>query len=97
MPVTMCESGKMVKVLRIMGTDEARQHLAEMGFHAGSVIVVISNNGGNLILSVKGVRVALDIGPLSVLTEPYGDMREEETEEIFDPARPTPVPDYNGG
>ena len=61
MPVTMCESGKMVKVLRIMGTDEARQPLAEMGFHAGSVIVVISNNGGNLILSVKGVRVALDI------------------------------------
>ena len=61
MPVTMCESGKMVKVLRIMGTDEARQHLAEMGFHAGSVIVVISNNGGNLILSVKDVRVALDI------------------------------------
>ena len=34
-------------------------------------------------LAGTGVRVALDIGPLSVLTEPYGDMREEETEEIF--------------
>ena len=31
-----------------------------------------------------GVRVALDIGPLPVLTEPYGDLEEDETEEIFD-------------
>lgn len=30
-----------------------------------------------------GVKVALDIGPLSVLMEPYGDLTEEEAEEIF--------------
>lgn len=29
------------------------------------------------------VKVALDIGPLSVLMEPYGDLTEEEAEEIF--------------
>ena len=29
------------------------------------------------------VKVALDIGPLPVLTEPYGDLSEEEAEEIF--------------
>lgn len=60
MPVTMCEIGKTVKVIRITGTDEARQHLAELGFHFGCDVVVVSNNGGNLILSVKGIRVALD-------------------------------------
>ena len=30
-----------------------------------------------------GVKVALDVGPLSVLMEPYGDLTEEEAEEIF--------------
>lgn len=29
------------------------------------------------------VKVALDVGPLSVLMEPYGDLTEEEAEEIF--------------
>ena len=61
MPVTMCEIGKIVKVLRIIGTDAVRQRLTEMGFHSGSDITVVSNNGGSLILSVKGVRIALDI------------------------------------
>lgn len=30
-----------------------------------------------------GVKVALDVGPLSVLMEPYGDLTEEEAAEIF--------------
>lgn len=30
-----------------------------------------------------GVKVALDVGPLSVLMEPYGDLTGEEAEEIF--------------
>ena len=30
-----------------------------------------------------GVKVALDVGPLSLLMEPYGDLTEEEAEEIF--------------
>ena len=29
------------------------------------------------------VKVALDVGPLSLMMEPYGDLTEEETEEIF--------------
>ena len=31
----------------------------------------------------SGVRVALDVGPLSVLMEPYGDLSEEEVAEIY--------------
>ena len=33
--------------------------------------------------SGTGVKVALDIGPLSLMMEPYGDLTEEEAEEIF--------------
>ncbi len=34
-------------------------------------------------LAGTGVQTALDIGPLSVLMEPYGDLEEDEAEEIF--------------
>ena len=34
-------------------------------------------------LAGTGVKVALDIGPLSVMMEPYGDLEEDEAEEIF--------------
>lgn len=33
--------------------------------------------------SGTGVKVALDVGPLSLMMEPYGDLTEEEAEEIF--------------
>ena len=60
MPVTMAEAGKTVIINRITGTDEVRQHLAELGFVMGERITVVSNNGGNVILQVKDARIALD-------------------------------------
>lgn len=36
------------------------QHLAEIGFVVGEEVRVVSELGGNLILSVKDSRVALD-------------------------------------
>ena len=39
-----------------------RQHLAELGFVVGECITVINETGGNMILSVKGTRIALDRG-----------------------------------
>lgn len=60
MPVTMADTGQTVIINRIMGTDEVRQHLAELGFVVGEKITVVSNNGGNVILQVKDARIALD-------------------------------------
>ena len=37
-----------------------RQHLAELGFVVGAQVKVVSEMGGNLILSVKDSRIALD-------------------------------------
>ena len=31
----------------------------------------------------SGTKIALDVGPLTMLMEPYGDLTEEEAEEIF--------------
>jgi ferrous iron transport protein A len=37
-----------------------RRHLAELGFVVGESVTVVSEMGGNMILSVKESRVALD-------------------------------------
>ncbi|MCR5294988.1 MAG: ferrous iron transport protein A [Lachnospiraceae bacterium] len=60
MPIAMIDSGAEVKVLRINGSDEVRQHLSELGFVADSEVRVVSNTNGNVIVMVKGSRVALD-------------------------------------
>ena len=62
MPLTMAKAGETVTIRKITGRDEVRQHLAELGFVAGECVTVVSKIGKNMILSVKGVRVALDEG-----------------------------------
>jgi ferrous iron transport protein A len=47
-------------IRKITGRDDVRRHLAEMGFVVGAEVRVVSRLGGNLILSVKDSRVALD-------------------------------------
>ena len=60
MPLTMVETGVTVTIGRITGKDEVRQHLAEMGFVAGTDVTIVNEMGGNLIVQVRDSRVALD-------------------------------------
>lgn len=60
MPLSMARAGESGYIQRITGRDEVRQHLAELGFVVGGKVSVVSELGGNLILSVKDSRVALD-------------------------------------
>ena len=60
MPLTMAKPGETVVIRKITGKDEVRQHLAELGFVVGAQVKVVSEMGGNLILSVKDSRIALD-------------------------------------
>lgn len=60
MPLTMSPIGKKNCITRITGKDEVRQHLAELGFVVGVDVTVISEISGNMILSIKDTRVALD-------------------------------------
>lgn len=59
MPITLAEKDKELTIVRIGGTPEVRQHLADLGFVAGGTLTVVSSIDGNLIVSVKGVRIAL--------------------------------------
>ena len=60
MPLTMAKAGETVTIRKITGRDEVRQHLAELGFVVDSIITVVSEIAGNLIVQVKDSRVALD-------------------------------------
>lgn len=60
MPLGMASAGDTSVIRRIAGRDEVRQHLAELGFVVGEQVTVVSKIGGNLILSVKDSRIALD-------------------------------------
>ena len=62
MPLSMAMVGDSGRVQRITGRDEVRQHLSELGFVVGESVTVVSALGGNMILSVKDSRVALDRG-----------------------------------
>ena len=60
MPLAMTAVGDTNTIRKITGKDEVRQHLAELGFVVGAEVQVVSELGGNMILSIKDSRVALD-------------------------------------
>lgn len=60
MPLTMAKIGETSFIKKISGKDEVRHHLAELGFVVGESVTVVSEMGGNMILSVKDSRIALD-------------------------------------
>ena len=59
MPITLANIGEENIILRVGGTPEVRQHLADMGFVAGGTATVINTLGGNVIVKVKETRVAV--------------------------------------
>ena len=60
MPLGMANVGDVNIIKQINGRDDVRQHLAELGFVPGAEVSVVRELGGNLILSVKESRIALD-------------------------------------
>ena len=60
MPLGMASVGDTNTIVKITGLDEVRQHLAELGFVVGEEVTVVSQLGGNMILSIKDSRIALD-------------------------------------
>ena len=46
-------------IKRIGGNPETRQHLQDLGFVVGAKVKIINSINGNLIVSVKNIRVAV--------------------------------------
>lgn len=59
MPLTMAKAGEENTIIKIGGKEEVRRFLESLGFVAGSIVSVISEMNGNVIVNVKGSRVAI--------------------------------------
>ena len=59
MPLTMAQPGERNLIKKVGGRPETRQFLENLGFVAGGTVSVITKTGGNVIVEVKGSRVAV--------------------------------------
>ena len=59
MPLTMVNEGDSNTIKRLGGKEETRRFLENLGFVTGSMVTVISQIGGNIIVNVKDSRVAI--------------------------------------
>lgn len=60
MPLTFAPQNEVMCIRKIGGSPEMKKHLEDMGFVVGGKVTVVSTISGNLIVSVKETRVALD-------------------------------------
>lgn len=59
MPLSMVSDGEDFLIKKIMGKEEVRRFLENLGFVAGTQVSVISKISGNVIVQVKESRVAI--------------------------------------
>ena len=68
LPLAMAGTDEVVRVERVRGDASLRQHLAELGFVEGSEVKVVSRAAGDVIVTVKGARLALNRSMASRIT-----------------------------
>ena len=68
LPLAMAGTDEVVRVSRVRGDAGLRQHLAELGFVDGAEVKVISRAAGDVIVAVKGARLALNRSMASRIT-----------------------------
>ena len=60
MPLTMAEIGKVSVINRVNGNEETRRFLGNLGFTVGGEVCIVSTLGGNVIVSIKNSRIAVN-------------------------------------
>ena len=60
MPLTMVRPGESGLIKKVGGKLETRQFLENLGFLPGSPVSVITRIGGDVIVEIKGSRVAVN-------------------------------------
>ena len=60
MPLTMVRPGERGLIKKVGGKLETRQFQENLGFLPGSPVSVITRIGGNVIVEIKGSRVAVN-------------------------------------
>lgn len=60
MPILFAPQGKKVKIVAISADDDVKKRLTDMGLGIGSTVTLLSSAGGNIVVDVLGVRVAIN-------------------------------------
>ncbi len=59
LPLVFATVGESNIIKKVGGSPEVKKHLENLGFVAGGEVTVINEIGGNVIVNVKGARVAV--------------------------------------
>ena len=59
MPLSFADIGEDNIIRKVGGNPEIKKHLENLGFVAGADVSIVNRLGGNVIVSVKGSRVAI--------------------------------------
>ncbi|MBQ8210236.1 MAG: ferrous iron transport protein A [Clostridia bacterium] len=59
MPLSFANMGDEHIIKKVGGKPEVKAHLENLGFVAGGTVTIINEMGGNLIVNVKGARIAI--------------------------------------
>lgn len=60
MPLNVAQPGEENIIRKIGGSPEVKKHLEDLGFVVGGTVTMLSVLSGNVIVNVKGTRIALD-------------------------------------
>ncbi len=60
MPLSFLKNSDRGTIVRISGKESVRRYLSELGFLPGTMIGVVNTVKGNIIVDIKGSRVAID-------------------------------------
>lgn len=59
LPLSMAPQGEEYIIKKIGGKEETRKHLETLGFVVGGTVSIVSEINGNMIVNVKGSRLAI--------------------------------------
>lgn len=59
MPLSLAKEGEPTIINKVGGKEETRKFLENLGFVTGSMVTVISQVSGSIIVNVKEARVAI--------------------------------------
>ena len=62
MPLTIAPIGKEITIVKYSLDDSLRKHLEALGMILGSTITVIKEKDGDVIIEVKGSKIAINKG-----------------------------------
>lgn len=58
-PLAMASVGESGTIVRVAGDKKMKSHLTSLGFTIGSSISILRRNGGDLIVDIRGSRIAM--------------------------------------